>query len=95
VGFVVGQSGAGQVFSEFFGFSNYSTITLIYHPGKMYNRPICGRSIGAYTNLRDLMGVKSHPTKKKTRNRVARLYPQALGSLLVSYYDLQGYGGDI
>jgi hypothetical protein len=35
----------------------------------MYNRPICGRSTGAYTNLgdlqRDLMGVKSHPTKKK------------------------------
>jgi hypothetical protein len=34
----------------------------------MYNRPICGRSTGAYTNLgelqRDLMGVKSHPTKK-------------------------------
>jgi hypothetical protein len=47
--------------------TNYSTITLIYHPGKMYNRPICGRGTGAYTNLgdlqRDLMGVKSHPTK--------------------------------
>jgi hypothetical protein len=26
---------------------------------------------------------------------VARLYPQALGSLFVSSYDLQGYGGDI
>jgi hypothetical protein len=50
--------------------TNYSTITLIYHPGKMYNKPICGRSTGAYTNLgdlqRDLMGVKSHPTKKKS-----------------------------
>jgi hypothetical protein len=47
--------------------TNYSAITLIYHPGKMYNRPMCGRSTGAYTNLgdlqRDLMGVKSHPTK--------------------------------
>jgi hypothetical protein len=47
--------------------TNYSTITLIYHPGKMYNRPMCGRSTGDYTNLgdlqRDLMGVKSHPTK--------------------------------
>jgi hypothetical protein len=35
----------------------------------LYNRPICGRSTGAYTNLgdlqRDLMGVKSHPTKLK------------------------------
>jgi hypothetical protein len=47
--------------------TNYSTITLTYHPGKMYNRPMCGRSTGTYTNLgdlqRDLMGVKSHPTK--------------------------------
>jgi hypothetical protein len=46
-----------------------STITLMYHPGKIYKRPICGHSTGAYTNLgdlqRDLMGVKSHPTKKK------------------------------
>jgi hypothetical protein len=35
----------------------------------MYNRPMCGRSTGTYTNLgdlqRDIMGVKSHPTKKK------------------------------
>jgi hypothetical protein len=50
--------------------TNYSTITLMYHRGKMYNRPICGRSAGAYTNLgdleRDLMGVKSHPTKKNS-----------------------------
>jgi hypothetical protein len=47
--------------------TNYSTITLIYHPGKMYNRPMCGRSTGTYNNLgdlqRDLMGVKSHLTK--------------------------------
>jgi hypothetical protein len=34
--------------------TNYSTITLMYHPGKMYNRPICGRSAGTYTNLGDL-----------------------------------------
>jgi hypothetical protein len=38
----------------------------------MYNRPICGRSTGAYTNIgdlqRDLMAVKSHPTKKKRRS---------------------------
>jgi hypothetical protein len=50
--------------------TNYSTITLIYHPVKMYNRPMCGRSTGTYTNLgdlqRDLMGVKSHSTKKNT-----------------------------
>jgi hypothetical protein len=52
--------------------TNYSTITLTYHPGKMYNRPMCGRSTGTYTNLgdlqRDLMGVKSHPTKLKNLN---------------------------
>jgi hypothetical protein len=29
------------------------------------------------------------------RNRVARLYPQALGSLFVASYDSQGYGGSI
>jgi hypothetical protein len=28
-----------------------------------------------------------------TRNRVAQLYPQALGSLFVASYDSQGYGG--
>jgi hypothetical protein len=79
VGFVVGQSGAGQVFSEFFGFpcNGRSLHQLlhshphIHHPGKMYNRPMCGRSTGDYTNLgnlqMDLMGVKSHPTKKKKK----------------------------
>jgi hypothetical protein len=29
------------------------------------------------------------------RNRVAQLYPQALGSLFVAFYDSQGYGGVI
>jgi hypothetical protein len=29
------------------------------------------------------------------KNRVAQLYPQALGSLFVASYDSQGYGGDI
>jgi hypothetical protein len=29
------------------------------------------------------------------RNRVAQLYPQALGSLFVASYDSQGYGGGI
>jgi hypothetical protein len=51
--------------------TNYSTITLIYHPGKMYNRPMCGRSTGTYTNQgdlqRDLMGLSpTPPNKKKT-----------------------------
>jgi hypothetical protein len=35
-------------------FTNYSTITLMYHPGKMYNRPMCGRSTGTYRDLWDL-----------------------------------------
>jgi hypothetical protein len=29
------------------------------------------------------------------RNRMAQLYPQALGSLFVASYDSQGYGGGI
>jgi hypothetical protein len=35
------------------------------------------------------------PVYRSPRNRVARLYPQALGSLFVASYDLQGYGGGI
>jgi hypothetical protein len=51
--------------------TNYSTITLMYHPGTVYNRPICGRSTGAYTNLgdlqKDLRGLSpTPPNKKKT-----------------------------
>jgi hypothetical protein len=30
-----------------------------------------------------------------SRNRVAQLYPEALGSLFVAFYDSQGYGGGI
>jgi hypothetical protein len=29
------------------------------------------------------------------RKMVTQLYPQALGSLFVAFYDSQGYGGDI
>jgi hypothetical protein len=35
------------------------------------------------------------PVFMSPRNRVAQLYPQALGSLLVASYDSQGYGGGI
>jgi hypothetical protein len=49
--------------------TNYSTITLIYHLGKMYDRPMCGRSTGTYTNLgdlqRDLRGLSPTPLNKK------------------------------
>jgi hypothetical protein len=33
------------------------------------------------------------PVFISTRNRMAQLYPQALGSLFVAFYDSQGYGG--
>jgi hypothetical protein len=35
------------------------------------------------------------PVFTSPRNRVARLYPQAMGSLFITSYDLQGYGGGI
>jgi hypothetical protein len=35
------------------------------------------------------------PVFISTWNRVARLYPQALGSLFLASYDSQGYGGGI
>jgi hypothetical protein len=41
-------------------------------------------------NLEGLVPVFTSP-----RKRVARLYPQALGSLFVASYDSQAYGGDI
>jgi hypothetical protein len=41
----------------------------MYHPGKMYNRPMSGRSTGTYKNLRDLQrdlrGLSSTPPNKK------------------------------
>jgi hypothetical protein len=72
VEFGVGQSGAGQVFSEFFGFPcNRRSLHQLFHnhPGKMYNRPNVWPQ---YWDLYELRGpakgpkgVKSHPTKKK------------------------------
>jgi hypothetical protein len=35
------------------------------------------------------------PVFVSPRNRMARLYPQALGSLFIASYDSQGYGGGI
>jgi hypothetical protein len=77
VGFVVGQSGAGQVFSKYFGFPLQSSFAPPITPqspsyiirGKMYNRPMCGRSTGTYKNLgdlqRDLRGLSPTPANKK------------------------------
>jgi hypothetical protein len=48
------------------------------------------------SQIRDSPNLKGQvPVFISPRNRMARLYPQALGSLLVSSYDLQGYGGGI
>jgi hypothetical protein len=38
---------------------------------------------------------KTCPVFISIRNRVAQLYPQALGSLFVASYELQTYGGGI
>jgi hypothetical protein len=43
-----------------------------------------------FSNLEGQVPVFISPT-----NRVAQLYPQALGSLFVASYDSQGYGGGI
>jgi hypothetical protein len=55
--------------------TNYSTITLIHHSGKMYNRPICGRSTGTYTNLgdlqRDLMGPSDDGSSNGSSHKIS------------------------
>jgi hypothetical protein len=83
VGFVVGQSGSGQVFSEYFGFPLQSSFAPPITPqspsyiirGKMYNRPMCGRSTGTYTNLgdlqRDLRELSPTPPKKNGKANVS------------------------
>jgi hypothetical protein len=49
-----------------------------------------------YSQIRDSPSLEGQiPVFISPRNRVARLYPQALGSLSVSSYDSQGYGGGI
>jgi hypothetical protein len=85
VEFVVGQSGAGQVFSECFGFPcNRRSLHQLLHnhshisSGEMYNRPMCGHSTGTYTNLgnlqRDLRGLSpTPPNKKKINNHMCYL----------------------
>jgi hypothetical protein len=44
----------------------------------------------ATPKLEDQVSVFRFP-----RDRVAQLYPQAPSSLFVTFYDSQGYGGDI
>jgi hypothetical protein len=48
------------------------------------------------SQIRDSPNLEGQvPVCISPRNRVARLYPQALGSLFVASYDSQGYGGGI
>jgi hypothetical protein len=48
------------------------------------------------SQIRDSTNLEGQvPAFISPRNRVARLYPQALGSLSVASYDSQGYGGGI
>jgi hypothetical protein len=74
VGFVVGKSGAGQVFSEYFDFpcNRRSLHQLLHnHPhvssGEKCTIGQCDRSAGTYNEPRGPAkgpkGVKSHPTK--------------------------------
>jgi hypothetical protein len=48
------------------------------------------------SQIRDSPNLEGQvPIFLSPRNRVARLYPQALGSLVVASYDSQNYGGSI
>jgi hypothetical protein len=48
------------------------------------------------SQIRDSPNLEGQvPVCISPRNRVAQLYPQALGSLFVASYDSQGYGGVI
>jgi hypothetical protein len=49
-----------------------------------------------YCLIRDSPNLEGQvPVFISPRNRVAQLYPQAMGSLFVASYDSQGYGGGI
>jgi hypothetical protein len=48
------------------------------------------------SQIRDFPNLEGQvPVFISPRNRVAQLYPQALGSLFVISYDSQGYGGGV
>jgi hypothetical protein len=48
------------------------------------------------SQIRDSPNLEGHvPVFISPRNRVAQLYPQAMGSIFVASYDSQGYGGGI
>jgi hypothetical protein len=48
------------------------------------------------SRIRDFPNLEGQvPVFISPRNRVAQLYPQALGSLFIASYNSQGYGGGI
>jgi hypothetical protein len=48
------------------------------------------------SQIRDSPNLQGQvPVYMSPNNRVAQLYPQVLGSLFVTFYDSQGYGGGI
>jgi hypothetical protein len=54
------------------------------------------RNQNVLSQIRDSPNLEGQvPVFTSPRNRVGRLYPQALGSLFVASYDSQGYGVDI
>jgi hypothetical protein len=49
-----------------------------------------------FVPILDSPNLEGHvPVFISPRNKVAQIYPQALGSLSVASYDSQGYGGGI
>jgi hypothetical protein len=49
-----------------------------------------------YRHIQDSLNLEGQvPVFISPRNRVAQLYPRALGSIFVASYDSQGYGGGI
>jgi hypothetical protein len=66
-----------------------SDVTLRSESRRVHDHILMSQIRGA-PNLEGQVPVYISP-----RNRMARLYPQALGSLFIAFYDSQGYGGNI
>jgi hypothetical protein len=71
--------------------TNFSIIIIIR--GR-HNRHISGRS-ARWTQLDSIPHCTNLKKNYIPTNRVAQLYPQALGSIFVTSYDSQGHGGGI
>jgi hypothetical protein len=72
--------------------NKYNNIT------ELHNKDHCNYSMHKVFSVftsRCLVATSNRGRSPSPRNRVAQLYPQALGSLFVASYDSQGYGGGI